>query len=376
LLVVAPRCRLPRPGLVSSSLWAAMLLLAGALAVGIGPIYDSFGTSTDGRVAADLTKLALVVSAAAGLHVHDNAISGKSRRRVLAGVVAAVAVVLTMIVPLAVSPPARLDPILAQLGDTTFFDSTWRCLVVWLPVLAYFTWIVTDGAIFSWCNGRDADRGPTRNALRLGLVGFCTAEIYVLMKLYVIGVWMLGRPTEGLLRLDAAVENLVIVVVVVALALASSWVAISARWQRLMWSVWSRLQTRQLYDLWAALLEDHPDLVLPIDRSHRLRRMVVEIRDGLLALSEVTEQDSLEEARQRAASMGSPDPDATALALLVAVHGRDNPRAIHPASLPIGTSGDLPAEVGWLRGVAHEYHRLRNTSRSQHPLLSMRRSSS
>ena len=143
--------------------------------------------------------------------------------------VAAVAVVLTMTVPLTVSPPARLDPILARLGDTTFFDSTWRCLVVWLPVLAYFTWIVTDGAIFSWRNGRDADRGRTGRALRLGLVGFCTAEIYVLVELYVIGVWMLGRPTEGLLRLDATVENLVIVVVVVALALASSWVAISAR---------------------------------------------------------------------------------------------------------------------------------------------------
>lgn len=376
LVVVAARWRMPRTGLVSGSLWAAMLLLAGALAVGIGPIYDSFGTSTDGQVTADLTKLALVVCAAAGLHVHDNAISGKSRRRVLAGVMAAAVVVVTMTVPVAISPPTHLDPVLERLGDTTFFDSTWRCLVVWLPVLAYFTWIVTDGAVFSWRNGRDADPGPTREALRLGLVGFCTAEIYVAMKLYVIGVWMLGRPTARLLRLDAAVENAVVVVVVVALALASSWVGISARWQRLSWSAWSQLQARQLHDLWAAVLEGRPDLVLPIDRSHRLRRMVVEIRDGFLALGEVTEQDALDEARLRAASMGSPDPDATALALVVAAHRSDGPRAIRPATLPVGASGDLRDEVGWLCCVAHEYDRLRRTRRNEHLLLPMRRPSS
>lgn len=363
LLVVGLRWRMLRSGRPSAALWTAMLFLALALSVGVGPVGHGFGAGTTGTLQAEAAKLCLLLGAAAAVQVHTDFVAGRpstaARRDVFVAAVVAVAV----IVPLVVAPPRTLSPLLAQAGAVTFYDRTWRSLLVWSTLAVYLGWVFVDGAVFSLAQAGEAT-GSTRTALRLAAAGFSAGCGFVVEKLVVTVAWQVGTPTVGLLRADNLWASALEVAVAALLSLASSWVGILRRCRRLSWAVWAQVSAQRLKPLWRAVTAEHPGLRLPADRRHRLRRMVIEIRDGLLVLAETTDQATVDAAGRWVAPICDHDRLDSALTAAVVCAAQAGlagaSRPVRPAALPLGASGDLDAEVTWLLNVAGQYQRLRH----------------
>lgn len=361
-LVVCLRWPMVRSGKPSASLWTATLLLTLALSVGVGPVGHLLGEATTGRLRAEAAKLCLLVGAAAAVKVHTDFVAGRPTRAAVRDVATGVGVVAAVLVALVVAPPATLSPLLERAGSVTFYDRTWRSLLVWSTLGAYLGWISVDGARFSLSQAAEAT-GPTRTALWLATLGFSAGCAFVIEKLVVTTIWQVGSPTVGLLRADNLWASALEVTVAALLSLASSWVGILRHCRRLSWTLWAELNTTRLRPLWRAVTAEHPGLRLPVDRRHQLRRMVIEIRDGLLALAETTDQATVEDARGWIGPVCGHDPDATLTAAVICaaqagLAGRSLPD--RPAVLPLGASSDLRSEVAWLVSVAGQYRRLRH----------------
>jgi hypothetical protein len=116
---------------------------------------------------------------------------------------------------------------------------------------------------------------------------------------------------------------------------------------------------RELRPLWAALTRQYPDVALRMRGSlqTRLVRRVVEIRDGMLALTSVAEPPASQEPREVAAWLTT-SLDAA----------RQGPRPGIPSGRIPGPdfAGDVDKETEWLRQVAAAYKQ--QTGRTPSPV--------
>ncbi|GAB2836512.1 hypothetical protein GCM10022221_39580 [Actinocorallia aurea] len=130
----------------------------------------------------------------------------------------------------------------------------------------------------------------------------------------------------------------------------------------LRWWTDRRLHTR-LEPLWRLLYEAFPQIVMPgtahLGARWRLQRRVIEIRDGLTALSPYRESGAREAADAEAdtAQVGATRRaaviEATLIALSLAEHRKNNPAERRDELVPPdGDPADLTGEAVWLADIA------------------------
>ena len=353
LFVVAVRRTgaLWRPG-SQRALELGIIFLAGAELFQSGAPYsfinDILGTPAGGSV----VKVALGTSAdAAVLAITSAARSGK-KPQAQAGWLVGGAVMVATAAPLLIWPVRVLSPTLA--GSPEFYDTGWRSLVHWLPFLVYTFWALGAGFHVSLVGARNAGKRPLRTGLGLIAAGCVVALVFAAAKFVVLTEWHLHGDFRFWARFDTLSEPGIISVAGVLVALGSGWESVANAHHGL----WCRQALWQLRPLWEALRELAPQIELSEggrDPQFRLRRRVMEVRDGLLAIEERVSPDLVDQVTALGAS------DARTLAVLV--HCLEpGSQTVAPVSatsmrgeLPIGGGSSLEDEVRWLKEVTKWY---------------------
>lgn len=349
--VVLVRWRtLRRPG-AGRVLQAALACLGAAELLQIPTLYDAIGRLSGNVAAGSMLKLVFTLGAAVGVRTLALGVSHSASSARRDWVVAAVTA-LVVCLPLVVAPPAPLNPALR--GVTEFLDTGWRSLVHWLPFLAYLGWALGSGALLCWRFGRQAPAGPLRTGLALIGSGCALGGVYVGLKLAVLVAWHTGGSPVFWLRVGTSGQAAVVVPCILLIAFGSGWESV-ARWTAAGRAV---VRLRRLTPLWRAVVALEPSVALgnrEVGVRYRLRRRVVEIRDGLLALEERVADGELADARRAAADagLGDDERDAAIVAALLrrAVSEHRTARQSR-VPLPLGTGDSYESEVQWLLLVA------------------------
>jgi hypothetical protein len=266
---------------------------------------------------------------------------------------------------LTVFAPAQVSPILH--GDTYFWDSTWRSVVYCVPLMVSLSLALWRSFLMWWRFGRVAPPGSVRTGLALVAIGSCAGWVYVAVRAVTLVVWELGVQTRWWVQFNWYGEAGTVLAAGSLLAWGTSWEAISAQRSRLRQWVAASVALRDLRPLWRALTVAFPDITLRGGRPGRLGqfgllRRVVEIRDGLLALSDTVDAELVEAATAAVGWSAETTTSAEAAAVVATlIHavtlGQAVPAGRAGAELPAGGGGDLAAEVAWLRQVTIEYRR-------------------
>lgn len=343
--------RRPGPG---RSLELALIFLGAGQLVELGPAYRLANELLGTPAGASIMKIDLGTGAVAGVAaVAEGARSRPGRLR--SGWAGAALAVAASTVPLAVSPIRVVPPELA--GTTEYFDAGWRSVCHWAPFLAVTCWAMGSALAVCWSGGRKA--GPRALRTSLGLVAAaCTmGYLYVASKCAVLVAWHLpGANLEFWGRFDLTSEPLIISFAFLLCALGSGWENVVTARRTLQ----KRLALWQLQPLWSALRELAPTVELVYGRTDsefRLRRRVVEIKDGLLAVEDQLGAELVDAAQTAAEVLGAPGPLAVA-AILRYLADR-GPCAGAPgasrAQLPGASASSFDEELDWLKEVSRWY---------------------
>jgi len=233
--------------------------------------------------------------------------------------------------------------------------------------LAHFTW--------RWSNRASAISLGTGVPLSLGLrvvaLGGYAGLGYITNELGRMIVPRLGRDYP--LPAPNAVSQGLVITAVTLMVLGSTLPALGSR---MVWNVTRGWATRyrayrRLFPLWLALYRAVPRIALvpttsPLDElwaigdlRYRLRRRVVEIRDGIVALSPYLDADvaALAARLARAAALPADETQiaVNAAVVAVAIHScRARRRVARRTDLPLMAGGnDLAGEVDYLARLAH-----------------------
>lgn len=342
IVVLVSRARMVRSSGTSRALWLSMAFLAVALSLNVLSVYDGFSHLLGTPVGGELVKLWCGLGAAVGVRVLATSLLPEGRSSVGEWVVAGAAA-LAIAVPLLVSPPKDLSPLLVHTTD--FYDNTWRSWALWLPFLMYLSWALATAIAICWRHGR---RSPAYNALRKGLaligVGCLVGMGYVVFKLVLLAAWHTGFATAGWDKTAQTAQASLLLGTAMLIGIGSSWGALGRSVGRLREAVWAQRSCWSLAPLWHAIAGSYPEIILGAGRSPwqpklRLLRRVIEIRDGLLILEVGDEQDEKADA----------DFDTKGTIAAALYQARDL------ESDPM--SGELHEEVRWLTIVTREYRR-------------------
>ena len=344
--------RRPGPG---RSLEIALIFLGAGQLVELGPVYrlanELFGTPTG----AAMMKIDLGTYAVAGVAAVAEGARSRSGRLHWGWAAATVAVVAST-VPLAVSPVRVVPPELA--GTTEYFDPGWRSVVHWAPFLAVTCWAMGSGLAVCWSGGRKAGPGALRTSLCLVAAACTMGYLYIASKFVVLVAWHVqGADLRFWGHFDLVSEPLIISLAFLLCALGSGWENVVGTRRALQ----KRLALWQLRPLWEALRELAPAVELAYGRADpefRLRRRVVEISDGLLAVEDRLDAELVDAAQAEAEALGAPGPLAVAALLrYLADQGGSCPPGPGKkrARLPTGSAGSFDEELEWLKEVSRWY---------------------
>jgi hypothetical protein len=343
--------RRPGPG---RSLELALIFLALAELLQLGPLYrlsnELLGTPAGGS----MLKTALATGTAAGVAgVAEGARSRPGRLRW--GWAAAAMAVAVSTAPLVVSPVRAVPPELA--GTTEYFDAGWRSVVHWAPFLAFTCWAMGSALMVSLSAAKKAGRGALRTSLGLVAAACTMGYVYVATKSAVLAAWHLhGTDLRFWARFDQTSEPLVVSLACVLGALGAGWENVVGTRR----AVRKRLVLWQLRPLWGTLKELAPAVELAYGRAgpeFRLRRRVMEIRDGLLAVEDRLGAELVDAAQAGAEALGAPGPLAVAAILRYLAEQGSRPEApgTRRARLPTAAAGTFDEELEWLKEVGRWY---------------------
>lgn len=360
LSVVVWRFSMLRRDPSSRALWVTLTFLGVGLVFYCPPVYRSFDSMTGSLTAAAVAELLCTLGSAAGVRTVCRTLSGSRqiwsvRDWVISGL-AGVAVLSL----LSSFPVRRLSPLLAH--STYFFDGTWRSVVYNIPFLVTLTSALTSSGWVWWRYGRAASRSAVRTGLGLVAAGSVAGLVFVAVRTGVLVCWQLHDESTWWVKANFAGESVSLLVCGVLLAAGTSWEALSGRGVSVREWVWASVALHDLQPLWQVLVARYPATSLPGVGSGgrgrlRLLRMVIEIRDGLLALSEDVDH-AFTAAVTREAEAGRTGSDTAAVVTAVLLHATMKlpvQQSVTRAELPSGGGKDLFTEVEWLRQVAKEY---------------------
>jgi hypothetical protein len=339
--------RRPGPG---RSLELALIFLGAGQLVELGPVYHLANELLGTPAGASVTKIDLGTGAVAGVAaVAEGARSRPGRLRW--GWAAAAVAVAVSTVPLVLWPIRAMPPELA--GTTEYFDPGWRSVAHWAPFLAVTCWAMGSALGVCWSGGRKTGPGALRTSLGLVAAACTMGYLYVASKCAVLVAWHLqGANLEFWGRFDLMSEPLIISFAFLLCALGSGWQNVVAARQALQ----KRLALWQLQPLWSALRELAPTVELAYGRADpefRLRRRVVEISDGLLAVEDRLGADLVDAAQ----ALGAPGP--LAVAAILRYLAERGPCSGAPgasrAQLPGASASSFDEELDWLKEVSRWY---------------------
>jgi len=363
-IVVLLRARLVRQRGVSRQLWMALAALAAGQTLQVRAIYLAVDTAAESPGTAAVIKHLFAVLAAANVRAlsEDLRVGGARRGRRIALTALSVA---AMVLPFVLAPPDSIPSALANRAE--YYDSTWRSVVHWAGFVGYLAWALHGGTVVSRQFAREAPAG----ALRTGLLTICWGTSvgfgYVASKVVVVVAWVVGFG-PATVTADAAAEAVVLSASIGLIALGSAVPALADAGEALATRARTLRSLRRLEPLWRELYAVAPHIALlppagwavrPVaqgDLVILLVRRVVEIRDGLLALSGCVDSGTRRSAHAAVRRSGFRDLDADALteavvlALALEAHRRGK-WADQPSS-PVFGGRDLAEEVLWLEAVA------------------------
>lgn len=363
-----------REGGASRSLWLALLALVGGSVVNIAPLHRwllAVGGPAGQAVAVEVFT---VLAAAFVLALIAQTTGVGCTRRL--GVVT-VAALLAMSVPLLVlRPPSLTDgpgglPASASTADVAAWLIVWG--VHWVVVLGLLTWAQVAAVLLCLRQGRAAAPGPLRSRLRLiGLgcisgLGFAAARALVIVASLAGG----GPAWDDV---GQQLQNLFLAGALIAIGIGSGYPQLVAGLATAHAEVSSARSLLRLHRLWRLMVASAPGITLtpspltsvlagPLSLRERLYRRVMEIRDGLLALSPYASAHLRRDVAASAVALGRPAVEAEAVAeavwITAAVRAKqsghqpehDGSSELDGPSVRRG-GADLRAEVAWLELVA------------------------
>lgn len=361
-------------GGAARSLWLALLALVGGSVVNIAPLHQwllEVGGPAGQAVAVEVFT---VLAAAFVLALIAQTTGVGCTRRL--GVITVMAL-LAMSVPLLVLRPASLTdgptdgsgglPASASAADV----AAWG--VHWVVVLGLLTWAQVAAVLLCRRQGRAAAPGPLRSRLRLiGLgcvsgLGFAAARALV-----IVASLAGGGPAWD--EVGQQLQNLFLAGALVGIGIGSGYPQLVAGLATAHAEVSSARSLLRLRRLWRLMVISAPGITLapspltsvlagPLSLRERLYRRVMEIRDGLLALSPYASARLRRDVAASAVALGRPAVEAEAVGEAVWItaavrakqSGQEPQHGGHdePDQPPVRRGGaDLRAEVAWLELVA------------------------
>ncbi|MFE2145171.1 MAB_1171c family putative transporter [Streptomyces sp. NPDC059456] len=340
------------------SLWGALFLVTGAVAVGVPGIRRCIENLLGVASVANVLVHLLSLGAAACLIEFIHGTTTADDRRGLSAPVRGLAVACpALVLVFALMPrPDGEEDLLTQ-------TSTGWSLAYWGIVTLYLGWGLLACAVMCFRYMSHAASGALRTSLRLigagslfGLAYEAHRVVYLLGHTAAPG-WFAGTAVVATTQVLLASSMLLLV-----LGVAWPGLAERVRVRRV------RTRIRRIRPLWLALREAVPEVMLPLpaalarDADVLLYRYVIEIRDGTLALGAFAGEPAREAARTLLTAQGlsgaALEAAVEAAALRYAARqtvpgGASSGAARPPGAGPAGD--DLDAEVAWLELVAEAY---------------------
>ena len=369
-----PMLRRPGPSRV---LWVTFLLSGSACVLRLPPVYEWVGRVSGSLVLAPVLKLGLVVAACAGLMVLISILPGGRPRAARDCGIAAVAI-LILSVPVLLSPPVRVAPVVAASGD--FYNSTWRSLVHWVPYIAYVGWAMASGVMLAGRNARLAPYRRLATGLRLVAIGCGFGVIHAVLKLATLVAWHTDPSEAGTwMSISGGPGSVGLALGVTLIAVGSAWEGLAeavGRWRQVVWGRWAlwRLEV-----LWGDLVQLYPQVRLHEDGDstgrvrYRLVRRVVEIQDGILHVGRRLDPTILDRMQAAVAKNGVVGEAASAGVVALAIKwaaGHAGEAGGGYVELPHAEGVDIWSEVRWLLMVVKAYKKLGTTAASTAELVS------
>ena len=213
-----------------------------------------------------------------------------------------------------------------------------------------------------------------RTSLCLVAAACAMGFVYVATKSVVLAAWHLHGTLWFWARFDRDSEPLIVSLACILGALGAGWESVVASRTRLR----QRVALWQLRPLWKVLTRLAPTIHLPQgrgDSQFRLRRRVMEVRDGLLAIEERVSTGLVEAAQARAVDLGG--TDALALAIVVRCLATEEtadfsrPHSSGRARLPTGPATSFDEELEWLKEVSRWYRHPKASALSAQPVRAL-----
>lgn len=377
LAVLAYRLPALAEGGAARSLWLALLALAGGAIFNITPIAAVVLATMGPSGQAVLVASCSVLASAFVLRLLGQTTGAHNGRTVTW---LTVVVLLVMSVPLLVTTPASSRLSLTQQPlEPTAAGAAW--LVHSVAVLSLLGWALLAGTLLCRRYSRQAAPGPLRTRLYLiGLgcltgCGFLAARVTVL----VVGLTDSGAQWAAL---GLTVRNVFLAGALLLIATGAGWPQLVGALGAASTEVASARSLLRLRRLWRLMVGVAPGIALapspmirllsgPLSLRERLYRRVMEIRDGLMALSPYADADLRGDVTASVVALGSPAATAEVVAeavwITAAVRakgaGLDPSDDVAVISTAHRGGADLAAEVAWLEQVARAHARCPLTRR-------------
>lgn len=356
--------------------WVTVVCLASAVTVlvpGYGTINDLLGRPNAARLIGHSLALCAACSVQGFfLHVHDPAEAVASARRRIAVLGAALSLMTALFL---------LAPVGQETVDfTTRYATAPFVLEYWLVFLGYLGLALATVMRSSWRYAKLAEHVSLGLGLRItsagGLLGLgyvVNQAVYVLLE--AVGARYPG-PVEEVSETLLAVSTLLLI----GGSTMPSW-GPRAGVPNLVMTIRRYRYHRSLGPLWRSLHRSAPEIALgpqpgpiidavnPLHLTFRLRRRVIEIRDGCLVLQRYVNGDVLQRARGDGRELGLTAEELTAYVEARALaEGQRRREADEPPGAGVRTAdvseGDLDAEVAHLVQVGRWHRRIVRQGRS------------
>jgi len=377
LAVLAYRLPALAEGGAARSLWLALLALAGGAVFNTTPVaavvLGALGPSGQAVLVASCS----VLASAFVLRLLAQT-TGARNGRTIAWVTAAVWLVMS--VPLLVTTPAssRLS-LTEQPLEPTAAGAAW--LVHSVAVLSLLGWALLAGALLCRRYTRQAAPGPLRTRLYLIGLGCLTGCGFLAARVGVLAVGLIDVDGQWA-AVGLTVRNVFLAGALLLIATGAGWPQLVAALSAASTEVASARSLLRLRRLWRLMVGVAPGIALapspmirllsgPLSLRERLYRRVMEIRDGLLALSPYADVDLRGDVTASAVALGSSEATAEVVAeavwITAAMRAKDAGQQPSEDAAVISTAhrggADLRAEVAWLEQVASAHARWQLTRR-------------
>ncbi len=359
--LVISRAPLIRRGPRKRALWLVFATLATGITFGRDDV-NAFaervtGVIDIGAVVKDLFGLA--TGAAIAAFAAELTVGGDAARRIRRrwnAVAAAAAVALTIAFTLVPRHPHTNDFLAAYAGDPAagaywiVFETYLGTAMVWIGVLL-------------WRYARRTPRSPALIGLWIFGVGVALGLAYAAQRIVSIVAGLVAGPAHAS-RADPTLSKTLLALCLLCVAIGSSFPAAAGVWR----AVRRYRELRRLYPLWRRLAQACPHITLEPPHGPlrdalrlsrldwRLRRRVIEIDDGLLAMRDYVDAATHQLSREHASAANltgtAHSAAATACWLAVALVAKRSGGTPSAGGVGVAVGGeDLDSDARWLIDV-------------------------